>query len=59
MAVCLEVKNLTKTIKGKHIVSGVSFQIEEGKIVGFVGPNGAGKTTTMRMIMIITDAMRP
>ncbi len=51
MSVCLEVKNLTKTIKGKHIVSGVSFQIEEGKIVGLVGPNGAGKTTTMRMIM--------
>ncbi|MBE6819134.1 MAG: ABC transporter ATP-binding protein [Ruminococcaceae bacterium] len=51
MSVCLEVKNLTKSIKGKHIVGGVSFQIEEGKIVGFVGPNGAGKTTTMRMIM--------
>lgn len=51
MAVCLEVKNLTKTIQKKHIVSGVSFTIEEGKIVGFVGPNGAGKTTTMRMIM--------
>lgn len=51
MAKCLEVKNLTKTIKGKPIVSSVSFSIEEGKIVGFVGPNGAGKTTTMRMIM--------
>ena len=51
MAKCLEVKNLTKTIKGKPIVSAVSFSIEEGKIVGFVGPNGAGKTTTMRMIM--------
>ena len=51
MSVCLEVENLSKTIKGKHIVRGVSFQIEEGKIVGFVGPNGAGKTTTMRMIM--------
>ena len=51
MAKCLEVKNLTKTIKHKPIVSGISFSIEEGKIVGFVGPNGAGKTTTMRMIM--------
>lgn len=51
MAKCLEVKSLTKTIKGKPIVSSVSFSIDEGKIVGFVGPNGAGKTTTMRMIM--------
>lgn len=51
MSVCLEVKNLTKSIKGKPIVGGVSFSIEEGKIIGFVGPNGAGKTTTMRMIM--------
>ena len=33
MSVCLEVKNLSKSIKGKHIVGGVSFQIEEGKIV--------------------------
>lgn len=56
MAVCLEVKNLTKTIKGKPIVGGVSFSIEEGKIIGFVGPNGAGKTTTMRMIMGLIKA---
>ena len=56
MAVCLEVKNLAKSIKGKPIVGGVSFSIEEGKIVGFVGPNGAGKTTTMRMIMGLIKA---
>ncbi len=51
MAVCLEVKNLTKSIKGKPIVGGICFEIEEGQVIGFVGPNGAGKTTTMRMIM--------
>lgn len=28
----------------------VSFEINEGEIVGFLGPNGAGKTTTMRII---------
>jgi len=31
-------------------VSGVSFTIEPGELVGFLGPNGAGKTTTLKML---------
>lgn len=31
-------------------VDHVSFQIEQGEIVGFLGPNGAGKTTTLKML---------
>src|SRR6266404_203874 len=31
-------------------VSGVSFAIESGELVGFLGPNGAGKTTTLKML---------
>ena len=34
----------------KRAVSGVSFEIEEGKIIGLVGPNGAGKTTILKML---------
>jgi len=31
-------------------VKGVSFEIEQGELVGFIGPNGAGKTTTLKML---------
>src|SRR5438876_579776 len=31
-------------------IESVSFQVENGEILGFLGPNGAGKTTTMRII---------
>lgn len=31
-------------------VRGISFEIEEGSLVGFIGPNGAGKTTTLKML---------
>jgi ABC-2 type transport system ATP-binding protein len=33
-----------------YAVKEVSFQIEEGELVGFLGPNGAGKTTTLKML---------
>jgi ABC-2 type transport system ATP-binding protein len=32
-------------------VRDLSFEVEPGRVTGFVGPNGAGKTTTLRMIL--------
>jgi len=34
----------------KEAVKGISFEVEEGEMVGFIGPNGAGKTTTLKML---------
>lgn len=34
----------------KKAVSSISFQIEEGEMIGFIGPNGAGKSTTIKML---------
>jgi len=51
----LEVKNLTKRIKGRNIVDDVSFTVEKGEIFGLLGPNGAGKTTIIRMIVSLIN----
>ncbi len=47
----LEVKNLKKTFKKSEIIKGLSFDMQEGEILGILGPNGAGKTTTLQMLL--------
>ncbi|KAB3530037.1 ABC transporter ATP-binding protein [Alkaliphilus serpentinus] len=46
----LHVKELDVYYGGIHALRGISFDIEEGKIVTLIGGNGAGKTTTLRTI---------
>ena len=46
----LEVKQITKSIKNKKILSQISFEVGKGEIYGLLGPNGAGKTTTFYII---------
>ena len=38
------------------MVNNISFEINQGEIVGFLGPNGAGKSTTMKMITGFIEA---
>jgi ABC-2 type transport system ATP-binding protein len=47
----VELKSVTKTIRGKKIIDELSFEVMEGEVFGFLGPNGAGKTTTIRMMV--------
>ena len=46
----LQLSGLTKRFGGFTAVSGVSFKLEEGEILGLIGPNGSGKSTTFNLI---------
>jgi branched-chain amino acid transport system ATP-binding protein len=46
----LEVRDLDVHYGGIHALKGVTFSVDEGKIVTLIGANGAGKTTTLRAI---------
>jgi ABC-2 type transport system ATP-binding protein len=46
----IRVQDLTKSYGPHHALKGISFDIPQGQVVGFLGVNGAGKTTTMRIL---------
>jgi len=46
----ITVENLTKKFGEVTAVEGLTFQVKEGEVFGFLGPNGTGKTTTIRML---------
>ena len=52
----IQVTELTKDYGARRALQSLTFETQQGEIVGFLGPNGAGKTTTMR---ILTGFMAP
>lgn len=53
----IQVDNLVKRYNaGFTAISGLTFSVQKGEIVGFLGPNGAGKSTTMRILSCFMPA---
>ena len=51
----IEVNNLVKKFGSFTAVNGISFNVKEGEIFGFLGANGAGKSTAIRMLCGIIE----
>ena len=50
MSALVTVRNVTRRFGNFTAVNNVSFDLERGKVFGFLGPNGSGKSTTIRML---------
>jgi branched-chain amino acid transport system ATP-binding protein len=46
----LKVERLSKSFGGLRAVDHVSFEVDQGEILGIIGPNGSGKTTTLNLL---------
>jgi ABC-type multidrug transport system ATPase subunit len=53
----IDVHDLSKSFGRQRVVDGLTLQVSEGEICGFLGANGSGKTTTIRMLcgLLIPD----
>jgi ABC-2 type transport system ATP-binding protein len=47
----IQARSLEKRFGNFTAVDGIDFEVQKGKIFGFLGPNGSGKTTTIRMLL--------
>jgi ABC-2 type transport system ATP-binding protein len=47
----LQLTDIVKTYGGRRVLDDVSFEVQPGRLTGFIGGNGAGKTTTMRIVL--------
>ena len=47
----IHVSHLTKKYGQTTAVDNISFEVQQGEIVGYLGPNGAGKSTTLKMLV--------
>ncbi len=46
----LKISDISKSFNGKRALDQVSFEMQNGSILGLLGPNGAGKSTLLRIL---------
>lgn len=51
----LSLRNVSLTVKGKRLLSNMTFDFEDGNVYGILGPNGAGKTTMLKTMIGLAD----
>ena len=56
MSALLSVGAVTVVFDGITAISDVSFDVQQGELLGLIGPNGAGKTTMLRVITGVVQA---
>ncbi|MCX7653981.1 MAG: ABC transporter ATP-binding protein [Fervidobacterium sp.] len=54
----LEVEGLHVFYGSIHAIKGISFKVDQGKVITLIGANGAGKTTTLSTIAGLVKAKR-
>lgn len=56
MCPVIRADNVSKSFGNKSVISGLTFGIDPGEVVGLLGPNGSGKTT---MVRLLNGVLRP
>lgn len=56
MSKYIQFKNVSKSFKNEEVLKDINFELEKGKIYGFVGRNGSGKTVIFKLL---TGLLRP
>jgi len=50
MSALLEIRNVSRSFGSARAVDGVSFEVQQGELLGLIGPNGAGKSTLFNLV---------
>jgi ABC-2 type transport system ATP-binding protein len=56
MAYTIEANELTKSFRGRPVLTGLDLRVKAGTVFALLGPNGAGKTTTVRILSTLLAA---